>query len=100
MAIDQGFLDDIIERLSPLGTITSKAMFGGAGVFVDGRMFVKISPSGVIAFKADDRNKATFLNAGMKKSGKMPYYDATAEQIEDNDAFMAAAKLARDAALR
>lgn len=100
MAIDVNFLEDTIDRLSPLGAISSKLMFGGAGVFVDGKMFVKISPSCVLSFKADDQNKSAFLNAGMKKSGKMPYYEATAEQMEDDEAFMIAAKLARNAALR
>ena len=100
MAVDPEFLEEIIERLSPLGAIGSKPMFGGVGVFVDGKMFVKISPSCVLSFKADGQNKSAFLKAGMKKSGKMPYYEATAEQMEDDNTFMTAAKLARDAALR
>ncbi len=100
MAVDPDFVSEIVERLEPLGSINSKRMFGGVGIFVDGKMFVKISPSSVLSFKADRMNEGKFLEIGMKKSGKMPYYEATAEQLEDAEQFLSTARLARDAALR
>lgn len=100
MAVNPDILTEIVQQLSPLGAISAKPMFGGFGIFVEGKMFMKISPANVIAFKADDHNRQVFVDAGMKKSGKMPYFEASAEQLEDNEAFMAAARTARDAALR
>lgn len=100
VAVDAGFVDDILRWLSALGAISSKPMFGGIGVFIDGKMFLRISRSNIVSFKADDENRSTYVNAGMKKSGKMPYYEATADQVEDPDVFLEVAQLARDAALR
>ncbi len=100
MAVDKDFLAELLHQIASVGAISSKSMFGGVGIFVDGKMFAKISPSNIIAFKADERNKAKFLELGMKKSGKMPYYEATADQLEDPEALLAVARCAREAALR
>lgn len=100
MAVDQEFVAEMLRQLAPLGAVSFRPMFGGAGIFVDGKMFAKISPSNIVAFKADERSKARFLELGMKKSGKMPYYEATADQLEDPDALLAVAQSARAAALR
>lgn len=100
MAIDPAYVEDILHRLAELGPVAAKPMFGGRGIFLDGLMFAKISPDNVVAFKADDRNRASFVEAGMRKSGKMPYYEATAEQLEDDGAFVEAARQAYEAARR
>ena len=100
MAIDPDYVADILDRLSELGPVAAKPMFGGRGIFLGGLMFAKISPDNIVAFKADDRNRASFVEAGMRKSGKMPYYEATAEQLEDDAAFVDAARLACDAGRR
>lgn len=91
MVVDADFVADIVDKLSPLGA---------AGLFIDGKMFAKISPSNVVSFKADTENQSKFIEAGMQKSGKMPYYEATAEQMESPEAFLAVAHLARASALR
>ena len=31
--------EDMVDRLSPLGPVTWKKMFGGAGIFLDAKMF-------------------------------------------------------------
>ena len=71
MAVDKDFIAELLGQLAPLGAISSRPMFGGAGIFVDGKMFAKISPSNIIAFKADEQSTANFLELGMKKSGKI-----------------------------
>ncbi len=100
MAVETYFLEEVLDRLSSFGEISSKFMFGGAGIFVSGKMFAKISSSSVLSFKADDQNRTIFIDAGMIQPGKMPYFETTAEQMENEDAFLSVARLARDAALR
>ena len=102
MAIKDGTLNDLKTKLSPLGEITHKSMFGGFGLFADGAMFAKISSKGVIAFKADDNNRPDFENAGMSKAGKIPYYEVAEGDESDTkklrqwaDGAMAAAKAAK-----
>lgn len=100
MAVDKNFVAELLHQMASLGAISSRPMFGGLGIFVDGEMFAKISPSNIIAFKADERSRVKFLELGMKKSGKMLYYEATADQLEDPEALLAVARCAREAALR
>ncbi len=100
MAVDDDFIADITGRLAPLGPITARRMFGGVGLFTEDRMFAKISGGGVLAFKADDGNRQGFIDAGMTRSGKMPYYEASAEQLEDDAQLIEAARSAVAAALR
>jgi len=48
-----------MKLLSPLGSINSKPMFGGLGVFHEDAMFVLISGTGLF-FKVDDSNRAAY----------------------------------------
>ena len=100
MTVNIEYITEILTRLSPLGTVTFRRMFGGTGIFIEGNMFAKISPSNILSFKADEHNKSIFIKTGMNKSGKMPYYEVTAEQIEDSGKLLAAARLACEAAWR
>ena len=36
MAFDQGLVDWVIEAMEPLGHVTMRRMFGGAGLYCDG----------------------------------------------------------------
>ena len=42
MAVSKDYLDWLCERLEPLGLITPRRMFSGAGLFIDGAMFAII----------------------------------------------------------
>ena len=94
MPVSPEFLDEVLDRLEPVGTVTPRAMFGGQGLFIDGNMFAKISPKNVLSLKGDDATLDSYQRWGMQKSGKMPYYEVTAEQMEDRDLFLEAARLA------
>jgi DNA transformation protein len=42
MAASPGFRDHILELLAALGPVIARAMFGGYGLYLDGRMFALI----------------------------------------------------------
>lgn len=95
MALDEAFIAYIAERLKPLGTISSKRMFGGCGIFCDRKMFCKISPSQTVSLKADEETARIYAEAGMRKSGKMNYYELSAEQLENEEVFLELARQAQ-----
>lgn len=75
----------LVDVLSVLGEITSKRMFGGVGVFHEGKMFAMVNSKGGILFKVDDSNKAEYEAKGETKHGKMPYYSVPVEILSDDD---------------
>ena len=82
MANRKEFVHKAIDDLSSLGDVTARPMFGGHGLFLDGRMFALISKD-VLYFKADDENRADFEAARMKTYGKMPYYQTPPTAMDD-----------------
>jgi len=74
-----------IDRLRPLGDISSKKMFGGYGVFESGKMFALVNSEGDVFLKAagDDREK--FVQAGTPQHGKMPYFQIPEPVLDDDD---------------
>ena len=65
MADKDAVMEKFLATLVPLGAARAKPMFGGYGVFLDDRMFAKISGKGVVALKADAENLPEFEAAGM-----------------------------------
>ncbi len=57
MTGDAGFLTETMERLASIGGVSSRAMFGGYGIFHEGTMFALISKASLY-FKVDDSNPA------------------------------------------
>jgi DNA transformation protein and related proteins len=51
--------DDIVELFSGFGPVSVRRMFGGAGIYADGRMFALVA-DGVIYLKAGASNVAMF----------------------------------------
>jgi DNA transformation protein and related proteins len=51
--------DDIRELFSVFGPVEVRRMFGGAGIYAEGRMFALVS-DGVVYLKADERNAPAF----------------------------------------
>ena len=77
------FADELVESFADLGEVSWKKMFGGAGIFVDGSMFALVDSDAQLHLKVDDSNRARFESAGSEKHGRMPYYAAPAEILED-----------------
>ncbi|MAO92031.1 MAG: hypothetical protein CMM78_03370 [Rhodospirillaceae bacterium] len=59
MAVSKDYLDWLCERLEPLGPITPRRMFSGAGLFIDGAMF-GIVLNDTLYWKSDALTAAQF----------------------------------------
>ncbi|MFN8219309.1 MAG: TfoX/Sxy family protein [Fimbriimonadales bacterium] len=55
---------EVEEKLSAVAPITTRAMFGGVGIYADGAIFALIAED-KLYFKVDDLNRADFEAAGM-----------------------------------
>ncbi|MFY0626925.1 MAG: TfoX/Sxy family protein [Reichenbachiella sp.] len=63
----------MVEKLSSINGITSKKMFGGHGIFCNGKMFGIVDSKGQVFLKANESNRLIFEAAGSHAHGKMPY---------------------------
>lgn len=90
--------DGLAADLAPLGDVTSRAMFGGHGVFHDGVMFAIVDADGVVFLRADASTAGEFEEAGSSKHGKMPYWEVPPEIHDDHSLLLAWAAKARDVA--
>ncbi len=102
------FVDETIDRLQLIGPARARRMFGGHGIFLDGRMFALIADN-ELYLKADADSQHWFEAEGLprfsyrKADGKefsMSYYLAPESFFEDNDDTRLWAQRAFDAALR
>ena len=89
MPVSQEYLDYVLDQLTAFGTVTSRRMFGGAGLYHQGKFFGLIADD-VLYFKVDDGNRKDYVDAGMgpfKPFGSyaMGYYEVPADVLEDRD---------------
>ena len=75
----------LIEKLSAIEGINSKKMFGGYGIFQEGKMFALVNSKGEIYFKTDDSIRSKFENAGAHQHGKMPYFSLPENVLLDQE---------------
>ena len=94
------FLDYVLEQLEPLGDVTSRRMFGGAGLYRDGLIFGLVSGDAVY-FKTDEANLADYEAAGAERFDPMPerpakfsYFSVPVEILEQPDELAAWARKA------
>ncbi len=105
MAINQDFVDYLVDQLSGLGGVYTKRMFGGVGFFKDGRMFGMIADD-LFRLKADAASQSDFEQAGMSPFAPygdhrtMPYWEVPADVLEDAFLLCVWATKAHEAALR
>jgi DNA transformation protein len=107
MSVSAGYLDWLRESLAPLGAITVRRMFGGAGVQVDGHM-IGIVVDDTLWFKVDDGNRAEFETRNLprfhyERLGKtvaMNFYQPPEEALESPPELLRWARSAFSAALR
>jgi DNA transformation protein len=77
VAVSAEFLAFLQEQLAPLGHITTRRMFSGAGLYCDGVIFALILRDAV-HFKVDDANRAAYEAEGCK-----PFtYEARGRTVE------------------
>lgn len=109
MAIDEGLIDWIAECTASLGTLSKRAMMGGATLYLDGQVFAILTSDGVLRFKADaasDRvwdaegaDRFTFTSDDGRVSS-MNYRRAPDNVFDDSDAMLRWATLGLEAGLR
>lgn len=73
------------EKLQVIDGVSSKKMFGGFGIFHDGKMFALVNSKGQTYLKSDEMIKAKFDTSGSSQHGKMPYFSLTDEVFKDHD---------------
>ncbi len=83
MKVSPEFLNFVMERLSPIGDIKGRAMFGGYGIFHEDLMFALIS-EGSLYFKVNDSNRDIYEKAGSKPFPHgISYWEVPTEVFED-----------------
>ena len=108
MSVDEGLYAWVQEALEPLGTVTKRAMMGGAVLYLDGTVFAVLD-DGELWFKADSESAAVWDEAGCErftftsKDGRvetMNYRRAPTDVYDDPEAMQLWAALALEAGVR
>ena len=63
MPVSPEYIEFVMDRLSPIGDVNGRAMFGGYGIFHRGLMFALISDD-TLYFKVNDSNREMYQQAG------------------------------------
>jgi len=63
MAASSSLMAMLQEQLAPLGHVTMRRMFSGAGIYCDGVIFALL-PRDTLHFRVDDTNRAAFQAEG------------------------------------
>lgn len=101
------FSDNLHEVFAPFGRVTLRRMFGGHGIYHEGRMFalvlrerlyLKSDAQSAPAFEA--RRLAPFEYVREGRTMRMSYREAPAEMFDDRDEALHWARMAWEAALR
>jgi len=103
------FVKHLLDMLSDVGDVRSRAMFGGHGIYHDGVMIGLIA-DGVFYLKVDDGNRAAFEDAGSNpftyrrkgqtKDVAMSYWEVPVDVLENRKALCQWAREAHAAAVR
>lgn len=106
MAVDQGLVEWVKEAMEPFGTVTSKRLFGGAALYLDGLAFA-ILAFDALWLKADAESAAEWGDTPRfsvtRDDGKVQslnYRRAPDETYDDADELRRWALLAVEAARR
>ena len=106
MAVSSDYLDYVHDQLSGLGGVSSRRMFGGAGLYCDEFFFALIDDD-TLYLRVDDANRADFTTRGMGQFRPYPdspqlsmsYYETPVDVLEDAAALVAWARRSVAAAM-
>ncbi len=92
VAVSASYKAFVLEQLSAVAPVTSRAMFGGVGIYAGG-FFFALMDDDRLYFKVDDASRPRFIAAGMGpfdpfKNGEQVmngYYEVPGEVLEDED---------------
>jgi len=90
MAVSSEYLDYVHDQLSGLGGVSSRRMFGGAGLYCDEFFFALIDDD-TLYLRVNDDNRADYTVRGMgqfrpyadRPELSMSYYETPADVLED-----------------
>jgi DNA transformation protein and related proteins len=89
MPVSPEYREFALEALARVAPVTSRAMFGGVGIYSDGLFFALLDDDAAY-LKVDDSNRGDFEAAGMgpfrpagEHGGAMQYFELPAELLED-----------------
>jgi DNA transformation protein len=105
--MSEEFIDYVMELLGPFGTVRTRRMFGGHGVYLDGLMFALVLED-TLHLKADAMNCVEFEQAGCEifsylrkgKRATLNFYRAPEDAMESPELMLPWARSAYAAALR
>ena len=84
MKVSNEYLQFTMQKLDSLGYVTSRAMFGGFGIFHKGVMFALIADD-TLYFKVNVSNRAMYEQAGSKPFPHgISYWEVPAELMEED----------------
>jgi DNA transformation protein and related proteins len=106
MAVSSDYLDYVRDQLSGLGGVTSRRMFGGAGLYCD-EFFFALIDNDTLYLRVNDSNRADFTTRGMGQFRPYPespqlsttYYETPADVLEDAAELVAWARRSVTAAM-
>lgn len=93
MPVTPSFRDYVADQLLPLGEVLIKRMFGGCGLYFDGKMFGLIDDD-TVYLRVNDETRPTYVARGMSpfqpvrskpKMVSYNYYQLPEEVLEDSD---------------
>src|SRR6202045_4039583 len=90
MPVSSNSLGYVREQLAGLGGVSSRRMFGGAGLYCDGFFFALID-NDTLYLRVNDSNRADYTTRGMgpfrpypdRPQLSMTYYETPADVLED-----------------
>lgn len=89
MSVSAAYREFVLEQLGRVAPVSSRAMFGGVGVYADG-LFFALMDDDTLYFKVDDGNRGSFEEIGSgpflpfgDASHVMQYYRVPAELLEE-----------------
>lgn len=91
MPLSQHYVDYVLEQLEDIGTLRTRRMFGGLGIYLDDIFFALIADD-ILRFKVDESNRDGYILAGMEpfrpyqdKTTTLQYYEVPIEVLEDRE---------------
>jgi len=91
MVVSDDFIDYILDQFSAWGNVSVRKMFGGAGLYRDGRIFGLVADN-VLYLKVDETNRDQFVEAGSGPFKPYPnrpampsYFEIPPDILEDSE---------------
>ncbi|AHB13848.1 MULTISPECIES: TfoX/Sxy family protein [Dehalococcoides] len=88
MRATKEFLQSVMDKLSSLPALDSRAMFGGYGIYSGGFMFGLLADENSLYFKAGETNLADYQLYASHQFKPMPYWEVPADVFEDDALFL------------